>query len=99
MHAPAGRGAVTVAALRPQVEKASSIPATFIRTTGPTPDPLQTATSTLEHVVGPVGKEVATPPSPPSSAVELTPRPRMGMTPTRRTSRHTVADDGSVDTD
>ena len=56
-------------------------------------------TSSFEHVVVIVGEGVATPPSSPSPAVELAPRPPMGMTPTRRSSRHTVADDGSMDTD
>ena len=84
-------------ALQLQVEPATSISTAFTGTTGPAP--LQTMTSSFEPVVEIVGEGVATPPSSPSPVVEQAPQPPMGMTPTRRSSRHSVADDGSMDTD
>lgn len=59
---------------------------------------LLTAASSLEPAVETVGDGV-TPPASPSPAAEPTPRPQPGVTPTCRNCRHSVADDGSMDTD
>ncbi|XP_044450882.1 leucine-rich repeat extensin-like protein 5 [Triticum aestivum] len=64
----------------------------------PVPNTLLTAASSLEPAVETLGEGVATSPSSPPSAVEPAPRPQLGLTPTRRSCRHTVAEDGSMDT-
>ena len=79
------RAAMSLANLHPHVE--------------PVPDMLLPVASSLEPTIETVGEGVATSPSSPPSATEPAPRPQLGLTPTRRSCRHTVAEDGSMDTD